>query len=314
MSVASSAQTSVAAPARIAGTPVPLSLRMPDLLEMCRPRIAVMTLAAAATGFLLASPIAVHWSRLAAALAGILQLVAASSILNQVLEMSTDALMDRTADRPLIRGRVSRLEAVLAGVFLAVSGTTVLLAFSDPAATVAGVGTLFLYVLVYTPLKTRSSLCTTLGAVPGAMPPVLGWFAAGGSPGSSALALFALLFTWQFPHFLAIGWIHRHDYRRAGLRMLPSFSDGGRRAGLVAVVYAAAFVPVSMMPVYVGLTGRCYFVTGLLLSALYLAAAISFAFRRTSQAGRVLLLTSLFVLPALLLVMVSEFLYLRALS
>lgn len=292
----------------------PLTGRFGDYVDMCRPRIAVMTMVAVSAGFVLASPVVIHWSGLAMALVGILQLVAASSILNQVLETTTDARMTRTATRPLVAGRLSKKEATIAGLVLAISGTTVLWLFSNVPTMAAGLATLLSYVVVYTPLKTRSILCTTIGAIPGAMPPVLGWLAAGGAIGSEAWALFALVFTWQFPHFLAIGWIHRHDYEQAGLKMLPSFTDGGRRAGIVALVYAAAFIPVSVLPSYAGMTGRLYFVTALILSGIYFASTVRFAFKRTERRGRDLLLISLLVLPLLLLVMVTEFLHLTALG
>ncbi len=312
MSVASPSQTAVvhadhAAAPSLAG-------RVADYVEMCRPRIAAMTVVAVSAGFILASPIVIQWRMLACALAGIVQLVAASSILNQVLEARTDGLMTRTSGRPAASGRISTAEASLAGLLLGVSGVSVLWLSVNPATTVAGLATLLSYVVLYTPLKTRSTLCTTIGAVPGAMPPVLGWLAAGGAAGMEAWSLFALLFTWQFPHFLAIGWMYRHEYEGAGLRMLPSFSDRGRRAGLVAVIYAVAFVPVSLMPVYCGLTGRIYFLTAVLMSGLYVAATIRFAMDRTDRRARDLLLISLLVLPLLLLVMVAEFLHLTALG
>jgi hypothetical protein len=151
-----------------------LSGRTSDYVEMCRPRIAVMTMLAVSAGFVLASPIVIQWSVLAVALAGILQLVAASSMLNQVLEAGTDARMERTADRALAAGRISRLEATLVGLGLAISGVGILWLFTNPATALGGILTLLVYVLVYTPLKTRSILCTTVGAVPGAMPPVVG--------------------------------------------------------------------------------------------------------------------------------------------
>jgi heme o synthase len=262
----------------------------------------------------LASPVLIHWAALGVALTGILQLVAASSILNQVFEMESDAGMARTADRPLVSGRISRGEASTVGIILACSGAGVLWFFSNPWTTLAGIGTLLMYVCAYTPLKTRSSLCTTIGAIPGAMPPVLGWLAAGGSANSGAWALFAFLFTWQFPHFLAIGWIYRADYQQAGLKMLPSFSDGGQRAGLVACAYAVAFVPVSLLPVYAGMTGRYYLMTAALFSGIYLMASLRFAVNRTTDRARSLLFVSLVILPILLAVMVGEFLHLTAMG
>jgi len=315
MSVVSSSQGAVVGSTTAVATDAStVASRVADYTEMCRPRIAVMTMVAVSAGFILASPILINWSGLVVALLGILQLVASSSILNQVLEKQSDAGMARTADRPLVQGRISTIEATIVGTGLGLSGATILWVFTNPATTLAGIGTLLTYVCAYTPLKTRSTLCTTIGAIPGAMPPVLGWLAAGGAIGSGAWALFALLFTWQFPHFLAIGWIYRKDYEQAGLKMLPSFSDNGRRAGLVAIAYALAFIPVSMIPAYAGLTGSIYFVVALVLSCTYFVATLRFSLSRTTQRGRELLLISLVILPILLLVMVGEFLHLTALG
>jgi len=314
MSVASSGQARVVRQERVSVESSSIISRVTDYADMCRPRIAVMTMVATSAGFVLASPIVINWSGLIVALVGVLQLVAASSIFNQVLETESDSRMARTANRPLVSGRVWRTEAMAIAAVMTCSGTGVLWFFCNPATTVAGLLTLLVYVCVYTPLKTRSSLCTTIGAVPGAMPPVLGWLAAGGTMNSGAWALFALLFTWQFPHFLAIGWIYRDDYQRAGLRMLPAFTDGGRRAGFVATVYALAFVPVSLLPVYAGMTGQYYFATAALLSGLYLVATMRFAIDRTEERARGLLLVSVFILPILLAVMVGEFLHLTALG
>jgi len=314
MSVVSPSQAAVVGPGAVATDASSAVSRFADYTEMCRPRIAVMTMVAVSAGFVLASPILINWTLLAIALLGILQLVAASSILNQVIEKASDAGMARTANRPLVQGRISTFEATTVGLCLGLSGAAILWIFTSPATTLAGVGTLLTYVCAYTPLKTRSTLCTTIGAIPGAMPPVLGWLAAGGTIGSGAWALFALLFTWQFPHFLAIGWIYRKDYEQAGLKMLPSFGDGGRRAGMVAIAYALAFIPVSMIPAYAGLAGHIYFGVALVLSCAYFVATLRFSLRRTTQRGRELLLISLVILPILLLVMVGEFLHLTALG
>jgi len=312
MSVASAPSSTVVRAYRASCEAISDSTRLADYVDMCRPRIAVMTALSVAAGFVLASPIVIEWAVLVTAMSGILCLVAASSILNQVLESSTDALMNRTSDRAIVSGRVSRTEAAFVGALFAIAGAIILALFSNPITMIAGLGTMLVYVFAYTPLKTRSTLCTTVGAIPGAMPPVLGWLAAGGTPGMGALALFALVFTWQFPHFLAIGWIYRHDYQHAGLKMLPSFVDNGRRTGMVAVIYAAGFIAISTMPTYAGLTGRWYLLTALVCSIVYFVASLRFSLKRTKERGRTLLLTSLAILPLLLIVMVAEFLHLTA--
>jgi protoheme IX farnesyltransferase len=222
--------------------------------------------------------------------------------------------MRRTAKRPIAAARIPVFEAVAVSALLTCSGSLLLWKLVNPLTAVATLATLLVYVLGYTLLKNRTSLCTTVGAIPGAMPPVLGWLAAGGSVGIQALALFALFFVWQFPHFLAIGWIHREDYRQAGLRMLPSFTDGGRLTGVIAVIYAIAFVPVSLLPASVGLSGPIYWLAALILSVTYLLYSIRFLLDRSELRARKLLYNSLLCLPLLLLALVIDFLRLTAMG
>jgi len=288
--------------------------RRADYAELCRPRIAMMTMISVAVGFTLASPIVFDATILFIALVGIIQLVAASSILNQCLERHTDARMTRTSQRPLASGRIPATEAASVSAALTVFGTVLLWNLVNPSTALATLATLVIYVAGYTVLKTRTSLCTTLGAIPGAMPPVLGWLAAGGNIGVEVIALFALFFVWQFPHFLAIGWIHRKDYHGAGLRMLPSFSDEGRLTGLIAVIYAMAFVPVSMLPTALGMTGDVYLAIAIVMSSLYLFYSVRFAMDRTDFRARKLLYNSLLCLPLLLVALVVDFLRLTAMS
>ncbi len=258
MSSVRSAESTEAAPLQSLSTAMQaIGRRLADYRQMSRPRIVVMSAAAIAAGFVLGSPLptAVDASQLTIAIIGICCLVAASSVLNQVIESESDARMNRTQSRPVSSGRLSRFEGAAYGVTLSVVGTAVLGAYVNRLTAVASLLTMLSYVLLYTPLKRRSVLCTTVGAIPGAMPAVLGWFASGRDAGIEALALFAIFFVWQFPHFLAIGWIYREDYEAAGLKMLPSYTDGGRRAGWIALIYAIGFIPVSIMPRFVGLAG-----------------------------------------------------------
>lgn len=289
-----------------------LSRRFSDYRQLVRPRILVMSSAAVVAGFILASPIALSWSVMSLAVFGICCLVAASSVLNQVIEARTDAQMNRTVDRPVASGRLSRKEAAGFGIFISVLGAWVLAVYVNPLTSIAAFLTMLTYVLLYTPLKRSSALCTTVGAVPGAMPAVLGWFAAGGQMGVEAVALFGLFFVWQFPHFLAIGWIYRDDYAAAGLKMLPSFTDDGARAGWIALVYAVAFVPVSCLPRFVGLAGTGYLGAALILSLGYLWLTVRFSVSRTNLRARQLMAGSLICLPAMLICLVAD--YLRLVS
>ena len=228
------------------------------------------------------------------------------------MEAGTDKQMNRTSDRPVASGRISRVEGAVLGILAATIGASVLWVFVNHATSIAAIFTMLAYVLLYTPLKRISTLCTTVGAVPGAMPPVLGWLAAGGEFGQEALALFAVFFVWQFPHFLAIGWIYRDDYERAGLKMLPSFSDHGVRTGWIALSYALAFVPVSCLPRVAGLAGPGYVSAALVLSLGYLWLTVRFVVDRTNVRARQLMIGSLICLPVLLLCLVVD--YLRLVS
>lgn len=289
-----------------------LASRIADYRQMARPRIVVMSAAAVISGFVLASPIVISWPVVWIAVVGICCLVAASSILNQVIESGTDLQMNRTSDRPVASGRISRLEAAGFGILASMIGAALLWRFVNHTTSIAAFCTMLSYVLLYTPLKRISSLCTTVGAVPGAMPPVLGWLAAGGEFGLEAMALFAVFFVWQFPHFLAIGWIYREDYERAGLKMLPSFRDNGVRTGWIALIYALAFVPVSCLPRIVGLAGPGYMAAAIVLSLGYLWLTIRFVSNRTNVRARQLMFGSLICLPVLLLCLVAD--YLRLVS
>ena len=286
--------------------------RLSDYARLCRPRIALMTIVSVATGFVLAATTTVDWGVLLAAVTGITAFVAASSILNQAIERKTDSRMSRTADRPVVTGTVSIRESWLLGSIFAVFGAVLLVSSVNFLTAAASAVTMLIYVAAYTPAKRLTSLCTTIGAVPGAMPPVLGWMACRGEAGIEAIALFAIFFVWQFPHFLAIGWLHRADYERAGLKMLPSFTDNGRSAAILALVYAVAFVPVSCLPRFVGLAGPGYLLAALLLSIGYLGLTIHFASNRTDRSAKRLMTGSLICLPCLLLCLVFDYIRLTS--
>lgn len=286
--------------------------RISDYSQMVRPRIIVMSAAAIVSGFVLASTEQVDWAKAAINVPAICFLVAASSVLNQVWESGSDRSMRRTLGRPVASGRVSVSEGILLGCLLSAVGSLILWQFANPITSISALLTMLTYVCIYTPMKRLTAFCTTVGAVPGAMPPVLGWFAAGGRPGFECLALFAVFFVWQFPHFLAIGWIYRDDYQAAGLRMLPSFSDGGRRTGQIALLYALAFVPVTWLPRFAGLAGTGYLAASLILSLGYLWLTLRFFIERSDRRARQLMAGSLICLPILLGCLLLDFLRLTA--
>lgn len=284
--------------------------RVADYIELTRPRIALMALLTVSVGFSLAASHAWNIVPLLHALFGIGLAAVSSSVLNQLLERSTDALMPRTANRPLPTERLSIREAFLFGTLSGVGGCLYLLAFVNPLTALLALLTVVSYVTLYTPLKRRTSFCTVIGAVSGAMPPVLGWTAAGGPLDARALALFAILFLWQFPHFLAIAWLYRDDYARGGLRMLPGSGEQRGVTGLIAVVYALALVPAALLPselaVAESLAGSRYTAASLLLGLGYLAFAVRFAKRETTRTARDLLWASLVYLPFLLMALMYD--------
>ncbi|HEX2254925.1 MAG TPA: heme o synthase [Thermoanaerobaculia bacterium] len=277
-----------------------------DLVTLTKPRITVMVALTAAAGFVMASPAGVSFWLLLATLAGTGLVAAGASGLNQVVEHEHDACMIRTADRPLAAGRMHPDAGLAFSVAVAVAGVALLAATVNLLTACLGALTLAGYVFVYTPMKRVSSLSTVVGAFPGAVPPMMGWTAAAGTLEPGAWALFGILFLWQLPHFLAIAWLCRDDYARAGYPMI-SVSDGdGSRTARQAVLYAAALVPVSLLPVPLELAGGVYFAGALLLSTAYLAASFGFLRRPDMATSRWLLLASVLYLPGVLAVMLLD--------
>lgn len=288
---------------------LPLSVRLADLAEMTKPGITLMVALTAGLGFLLAGGdrqqgfpalLLLH------ALLGTGLVSAGASALNHVLERETDALMRRTANRPLPAGRMDPDVALLFGVALGISGLVYLAFAVNVLTSLLGAVALAGYVFVYTPLKRVSSLATIVGAVPGAIPPMMGWSAATGELGPGAWVLFGILFFWQMPHFLAIAWLCRDDYANAGFPMLPVIDPAGDRTARQVVLYGAALVPVSLAPAALGLLGPAYFAGSLALGLAYLGFGVAFARSRSTSGARRLMLASILYLPAVLLVMLVD--------
>ncbi|MFO0891313.1 MAG: heme o synthase [Isosphaeraceae bacterium] len=278
--------------------------RVSAYISLTKPRIVFMVLVTVGVGFLLGARGSAHPATLALTLVGTGLVAGGASALNQWLERARDARMRRTAKRALPMGRVTSAEALLLGVGLGAIGTLMLLLGANGLAAAVAIGTLALYVLVYTPLKSRTTLNTAIGAVPGALPPVIGWAAATGTLGIEALVLFLIVFLWQFPHFLAIAWIYREDYARGGMRMLPGVDPLGLLTGRQATAYAMALIPAGLMPTTIGLAGPYYFVGALVLGLIYLDAAARFWTGVSDSSARRLLRTSFVYLPAVLLLLV----------
>lgn len=280
--------------------------RVLDYIELSKPKIAVMGLVTVAIGYALSALGRTDFATLGYSLFGIAMVAISCSVFNQLIERHTDAQMLRTCRRPLPSGRLGEWETIALGVMTGSAGLVCLVFWVNALTASLAALTLFLYTLVYTPLKRVSYLNTLIGAIPGALPPVLGWTAAGGRIDEAAFALFAMLFVWQFPHFMAIAWIYREDYARAGMKMIPSHAQGSMTSGWVAVGYALALIPVSGLPCHTGLAGNGYLMIALSLGALYAAAAAWFCWNPSRRTARWLLWVSLVYLPLTLLALLGD--------
>ncbi|CAN5230065.1 heme o synthase [soil metagenome] len=289
-------------------TPVPVLARsrFADYLELAKLRISVMVLITVAAGAILATVGPIDWLALFQTLLGTAFVATGASALNQVLERDSDALMRRTESRPLPAGRLTPLEVGIFGVVIASVGVCYLtLAGQLMAALVAAV-TFLAYVFVYTPLKRVTTLNTLIGAVPGAMPPVIGWVSVRGTIDFEIVVLFLILFLWQVPHFLAIAWIYKRDYGRAGLQMLPVIDDSGLVTGRQMVSYCLALLSVSLLPLSQGRAGMLYLAGAVLLGGLFLISAIAFTRRPGLDRARSVLRASLVYLPLLLALLLID--------
>lgn len=278
---------------------------MNDWLILTKARITGLVLVTAATGYVLGAP-AIDVGTLASLLLGVALASAGAAALNQVYEREADARMTRTASRPVPAGRISPARGLAAGLLLSAAGVAWLAVVLNALTGFLALLTIVLYIAVYTPLKPRTSLNTLVGAIPGAIPPVIGWTAATGSVDLGGWALFSILFLWQLPHFLAIAWMFRDDYALGGFPMLPVVDPGGGSTGRQAALYALALIPVSLTPTLLGLTGGLYFFGALALGLLFLACGLGMAMDRGRKGARRLLLASVTYLPLLLALLVLD--------
>ncbi len=273
--------------------------RLADYASLGKPRITSLVLVTTLLGYLLAER-ASDPLRLLFTLCGTGLVAAGAAAFNQIWERDDDAKMRRTADRPLPAGRIEVLPAAALAFAASLAGLATLALGANLLAAGLAAATLVLYVLLYTPLKSVTSLSTVIGAVPGALPPVIGWAAAAGRIDPGAAVLFAVLFLWQMPHFLAIAWLYREDYARAGFPLLPVLEPDGASSGRQAVLYAVTLVPVSLALTAMHLTGPVYFAGAAACGLLFVAAAAAFAARRTPARAWRLFFVSILYLPALL--------------
>ncbi len=277
-----------------------------DYVALTKPRLNVLVVATSAAGYYLGGLSRPDLAAMTLAVAGTALVAGGAAVLNQLYERDTDALMRRTRLRPLPDGRVAPGDARIFGLALSLAGLVLLAARANWLSAGLALATLVVYLIVYTPMKRRTPLSTLVGAVPGALPALIGWTASHGSIAIGGATLFAIVFLWQIPHFMAIAWMYRDDYGKAGFPMLPVIDPDGRRAGKQAVLYAAALVPVSLLPTLAGISGVVYFASALVLSVVLLVLAIRFASTRSDAAARALFFGSITYLPLIWIVMIAN--------
>jgi protoheme IX farnesyltransferase len=280
--------------------------RAADYWTLTKPEVNLLVLVTTLVGFQLASRGPLDVGKLIHTLVGTLLVASGTATLNQYLERDSDAMMRRTARRPLPAGRLRAGEALGLGIFLAAAGGVELWWAASLLASVLALVTLVTYLLIYTPLKKRTPLCTLVGAFPGAMPPLIGWAAAGNGLGREAWVLYAILFLWQFPHFLAIAWMYREDYGRAGLKMLPANDPQGTSTMRRILGYSVALVPVSLVPAFMGRVGLAYMAGASVLGLGLVYAGIRLAAVRSNSLARGMVLASITYLPLLLVLLMVD--------
>lgn len=266
-------------------------------IELTKPRIAFMLVLTAAAGFFVGSVGTLDYVRFANAMIGIALLAFGVATLNQWLERRIDVLMERTAKRPLPTGRVTSGEALVFGLLQCIVAEVYLFYLVNSLTALLGLIVIVGYVLFYTPLKTRTSASTAIGAIPGAMPPLMGWTSASGEITLGAWALFIMLFLWQFPHFFAIAWMYREEYAKAGIIMLPVIDRDGHITARQIVLFAFLLLPVSLAPFFLGFSGIIYLIGASLLGIWFLVESILTARAKSQSKARRLLMVSVLYLP-----------------
>lgn len=278
--------------------------KVASYVELTKPRIALMLVMTSAAGFYLGAAKGFDATLFVNAMVGIALLAFGVATLNQVWERKTDLLMDRTAKRPLPAQKISFGEALTFGVLLCVVAEIYLAFLVNNLTAILGLVVIIGYVLLYTPLKTRTSASTAIGAIPGAIPPLIGWAASANEISLGAWSLFTILFLWQFPHFLAIAWMYREQYAKAGILMLPVIEPEGKITARQIVIFAILLLPFSLAPYFIGFAGLIYLIGATILGLWFLAASIKAARAKSVEQARKLLLVSVIYLPLIFALMV----------
>ena len=283
-----------------------LRARLTDYYELTKPRMNFLVVVTTMVGYYMAARGWGDWGRVVYTLVGTGLTAAGSSVLNQYAERDLDLLMRRTANRPLPGGRVRPADALFYGVLLSVAGLAILTFFVNPLTALLGAITLALYVFVYTPAKRRTTICTLIGAVPGAIPPMMGFTAVQGTVSLEAFVLFAILFFWQMPHFLAIAILYRDDYAKGGFQMLPVVDKGLNVTSRQIVLYSLSLVPVTLLPALLGMAGGVYFTAAVVLGIAFCGFSALCAKTKSRPDARQLFLASIIYLPALFAAMMLD--------
>lgn len=291
--------------ADVAGIPVERS-RASDYLALAKPRLNFLVVASAMAGYAMAGGEATDAVLLASTMVGTALVAGGASAFNQIIERNRDALMRRTRLRPLPDGRLQPVDALVFAAIISLAGCLILWAGANLLSALIALATLVIYAVVYTPSKPLTSFSTVIGAIPGALPPMIGWAAVRDSLSQGAWVLFGIVFLWQLPHFLAIAWMYREDYARAGYPMLPVIEPDGRSTARQAVLYTAALLPLSLAPTLIGMAGTLYFAGALALTLLFLALSVRFAFTRAAIDARRLFFGSILYLPLLWILMIAD--------
>lgn len=280
--------------------------RLADFLALTKPRLNLLVVITAAVGYYLGAGTTLNLANLVGAVIGIALVAGGAAGLNQVYEREADSLMWRTRTRPLAANRLTPTDAVIFSMTLAIVGLGIVAATSNPLAALLALLTLVSYNAVYTPMKRRSRLATLVGAVPGALPPMIGWVAAEGALTPEAWALFAIVFVWQIPHFMAIAWLYRDDFGRAGFPLLPVVEPDGRSTARQAVLFSLVLLPVSLAPYFLRLSGSAYALGAIVGGLALLTLAVSFALNRTNERARRLFVGSITYLPFLWIMLIAD--------
>lgn len=283
-----------------------IKARLTDYIELTKPRLSLLAIITALLGYFAANPLK-DWTVFLSLTIGTSLAAAGAAVLNQWLERDADKMMKRTQDRPLPRGVIQPGTALSLGIILSVAGVVILFLGTNPITASLGLATVFIYIAIYTPLKQVTVLNTEIGALPGAMPPLMGWIAAEGSVSTLGWVLFGILLTWQMPHFMAISWMYREDYKRGGFRMLVLAKKGVMLVSYCALIYTILLVGVTLIPVFMKLTGPVYMAGSVFLSAFIGWRAWQFFISNHKDSpARKLFLASIIHLPALFAVLVVD--------